>query len=346
MKIFFAQGPEKEAARGSALPPEHVARKGDRRRQTPSVLVMTCLFGIAVLSSLLAIHWAVAGFLHSRQIVVVPDLTGKTLEQALDILSPLKLALAKEAVQVDETLPPGAILRHSPPAGLRVREGKSVRVTLSSGGQVVFSPDVIAVTLTEAQNRLRAAGLALGAVSQLYSLQHESGKVMDQTPAASTVVRPNAMVDLVVSRGPPPEGVVLMPDFINRPSVSAKRWADEQKISPEIKEELTSVFLPGVVIRQWPTADSAVTEKTPVVFVVSLSSSTETQAGTTVRYQLPTGSDSANVRVVVRDDGGEREVYSALQSPGSLVEVPVAPQGTAWARIFVNGVLVEERPIK
>lgn len=331
---------------GSSFQAEHVARGGDRRRKRPSTLVMTLLFAVAFLSVLLAIHWTVAGFLHSRQIVVVPDLTGKTLEQALDILSPMKLALAKESVQVDENSPPGAILRQAPPAGLHVREGKTVRVTLSSGGQVVFAPDLIAVTLTEAQNRLRAAGLALGAVTQVYSLQNETGQVMDQTPAASTVVRPNGMVDLKVSKGPPPEGMALMPDFVNRPYASAKQWADEQKISPEMKEELTAVFLPGVVIRQFPAADSAVTEKTSVAFVVSISSNTATKAGATVRYQIPAGSDSAKVRVVIRDDEGEQEVYSAVQPPGSVVEVPVSPQGTARARIFVNGVLVEERPLK
>lgn len=250
-------------------------RVGDRRRPRPSLLVMTILFAAAALATLLAIHWAVSGFLHARQIVVVPDLTGKTLEQALDILSPLKLALAKEAVQVDENSPPGSILRHSPPAGLRVREGKTVRVTLSSGGQVVFVPDLVHVTLTEAQNRLRTAGLALGAVTQVYSLQNETGQVVDQSPDASVVVRPNAMVDLRVSKGAPPEGVVLMPDFINQPLPAARQWAEERKISPEVKEERTAAFSPGNVIRQTPAPDAAVTEKTPISFVVAIDSTTK-----------------------------------------------------------------------
>lgn len=250
-------------------------RVGDRRRPRPSLLVMTILFAAAALATLLAIHWAVSGFLHARQIVVVPDLTGKTLEQALDILSPLKLALAKEAVQVDENSPPGSILRHSPPAGLRVREGKTVRVTLSSGGQVVFVPDLVHVTLTEAQNRLRTAGLALGAVTQVYSLQNETGQVVDQSPDASVVVRPNAMVDLRVSKGAPPDGVVLMPDFINQPLPAARQWAEERKISPEVKEELTTAFTPGNVIRQTPAPDAAVTGKTPISFVVAIDSTTK-----------------------------------------------------------------------
>lgn len=249
-----------------------VKRVGDRRRP-PSGLLITVLFAAAALATLLSVHWAVSGFLHARQIVVVPDLTGKTLEQALDALAPLKLALAKEAVQVDENSPPGAILRQAPPAGLRVREGKIVRVTLSSGGQVVFVPDMASVTLTEAQNRLRAAGLSLGAVTQVYSLQHESGQVIGQSPAAGVVVRPNAMADLKVSKGPPPDGVVLMPDFVNQPLPSARQWAEEHKVSPEVKEEETAVFTPGNVIRQSPAPDSGITEKSAITFVVAASTS-------------------------------------------------------------------------
>jgi beta-lactam-binding protein with PASTA domain len=253
------------------------ARVGDRRRPRPSGLVMTILFAAAALATLLAVHWAVSGFLHARQIVVVPDLNGKSLEQALDLLSPLKLALAKEAVQVDENSPPGAILRQAPPAGLRVREGKIVRVTLSSGGQVVFVPDLVRVTLTEAQNRLRTAGLSLGAVTQVFSLQNDPGQVVGQNPDASVVVRPNAMVDLKVSKGAPPEGVVLMPDFINQPLPIARQWAEERKISPDVKEEMTSAFASGSVIRQTPAPDAAVTEKTLISFVVAIDSTTKTE---------------------------------------------------------------------
>lgn len=271
---LIPDSPANSAAKNDRLAALSV-RVGDRRRK-PSGLLMVLLFAGASAAALLATHWAVLGFLHSRQIVEVPDLGGKTLEQALDILSPLNLALAKEAVQVDENSPPGAVLRQAPPAGLRVREGKIVRVTLSSGGQVMFVPDLLRVTLTEALNRLRASGLSLGAVTQVYSLQNETGQVMDQTPAASAAVRPKSMVDLRVSKGPPPDGTVLMPDFINQPLSPARQWAEERKISPDIKEEVTSVFTSGTVIRQSPAPDSAVSDRTPISFVVAVDSSTKT----------------------------------------------------------------------
>jgi beta-lactam-binding protein with PASTA domain len=320
-----------------------VGPSGGRARRLTGLLA---LFVAAVLATVLGAHWAVTGLLHSRTEVTVPDLTGKTLEQALDILSPLQLALSKEAVQFDENSPPGTVVRQAPPPELRVREGKIIRVTLSSGGQVVFVPDVMGVTLTEAQNRLRSGGLSLGAVSQAYSGQNPAGTVMEQNPLASAVVPPNAMVDLKVSKGLPPEGMSLMPDFVNQSITQARQWAEERKIAPEIKEEQTTVFLPGVVIRQFPAPDTAVTEKTAISFAVAFSSGTVEGTALSVRYQMPAGSGSARVRVMLRDDAGEREVFSSVQGSGSLVEVPVSPQGPARARIFINGVLVEERELQ
>lgn len=246
------------------------ARVGQRMRQ-PSLLTLSVLGAVAGLCVMVSLHWVVSGFLHSRKVVDVPDLTGKSLEQALDLVSPLELALSKEGVQFDDRLPPGAILRQAPPAGFRVREGKIVRVTLSSGGEVAFVPDVVAVALTEAQNRLRASGLVLGAVSQSYSLESSVGIVITQNPSAGGSVRPGTMVDLKVSKGPPPEGVVLMPAFMNQPIETARAWADAQKISPDVKEEASTVFAPGLVMRQSPAPDTPVNEKTLLNFVVAAS---------------------------------------------------------------------------
>jgi len=66
---------------------------------------------------------------------------------------------------------------------------------------------------------------------------------------------------------------------------------------------------------------------------------------TLIRYNVPEGTDRVRVRIVLRDDAGEREIFSDEQSAGARVEVPVSVDGPARARIFVNGVLVEERPL-
>ena len=332
-------------AAGGAVAPSPSPTRHSFSKRGP-VLALLGFMGVAVISSLFAMHWIASALLHSRREVVVPELTGKTLEQALDLLAPEDLGLFKESVEFDENLPPGAILRQAPPAGLRVREGKIVRVTLSSGGQVLFVPDLAGVTLAESQNRLRAAGFALGAVSQAYSGTRPEGTVLEQMPTPGAVAKPGAMVDLKVSKGNPPEGLVLMPNFVGRPLVVARGWAEDQKISPDIKEELTEAFLPGLVIRQAPGPDTPVKGDTAITLIVSKSENLAAQDVSIVSYKVPAGSGRVQVRVVLRDDAGERDVFSSAQTAGALVEVPVVPEGPARARIFVNGVLVEERTLE
>jgi eukaryotic-like serine/threonine-protein kinase len=303
------------------------------------------IFLILVGGAFLTFFWVVEALIHAKSEVIVPDLTGKTVDEALDILSPFKLSLAKDAVEYNESFPPGTVLKQSPPPQLQVREGKVIRVTLSSGGQVVFIPDLTNKPLPEAQNQLRAQGLLLGALAEAYSQRYESGWVMEQTPSSGTVVNRGEMVDLRVSKGPPPQGTLLMPDFVNRPLSQATEWLQQRGVRPSVEEEIRPDMLPGLILRQSPIPDTLIGQGTAVSFTVSKSTVTLSNAQI-VRYDIPAGSDRVQVRIVVRDDKGEREVFQAYQDPGSAVEVPVVVRGPSRARIFVNGVLIEERMLE
>jgi hypothetical protein len=103
--------------------------------------------------------------------------------------------------------------------------------------------------------------------------------------------------------------------------------------------------LQGIVLEQSPAPDTLLNNSTIVEFVVSRSTITAASAQT-IRYDVPAGSDRVQVRIVLRDERGEREVFEGYQDAGGLVEVPVVPRGPSRARIFVNGVLIEERALE
>jgi eukaryotic-like serine/threonine-protein kinase len=297
-------------------------------------------------ASALAFQWALNAALHTRKEVAVPDLSGKSLEQALDILSPLGLSLAKESVEFDENFPAGAVLRQAPPAGLSVREGKVVRVTLSSGGKVAFVPEIVGKTLAEAQNLLRGAGMAPGALTQAFSQVRPEGEILEQNPAPGTVGARGQMVDLTVSKGKPPEGTLLMPDFVNRPLAMAAQWSEETGIQLVTSEEPREDLAPGVVLRQDPAPDTVLSKGQSATLAVSSSASGDKKDVRWVRYQVPFGDESPKVKVVLRDEKGEKIVFDGPRHAGSLLEVPVTPRGPARVRIYLGGVLAEERVLE
>src|SRR5262245_42845472 len=86
------------------------------------------------------LRWGLEGAVHNRKVQIVPDLKGKPISAALDLVSPLNLALRKDSVEFNNAVPIGTVLRQIPPAGTKVREGKIVRLVISQGGETVFAP--------------------------------------------------------------------------------------------------------------------------------------------------------------------------------------------------------------
>ena len=315
-------------------------------RRRPGMTLFLLVLFLAVVS-IGSFQWTLNAVLHTRKEVIVPDVTGKKLEQALDIVSPLGLSLAKEGVEFDENLPAGAILRQAPPAGLKVREGRVIRVTLSSGGQVSFVPELTGKTLSDAQNLLRAAGMAPGALTQAYSQNHPQGEVLEQSPAAGVVGGRGQMVDMKVSKGPPPEGTLLMGGFVNQPLSLARSWAEEKGLRIEASDDPRTDLAPGTVVKQTPPPDTVLTPGQSVqLSVVAAQVGSKASTAKWVRYQVPAGGERIKVKIVLRDDNGEKTVFDGTQEPGALVEVPVEPQGPSRVRIYLGGVLVEERVLE
>ncbi|NLV41498.1 MAG: PASTA domain-containing protein [Candidatus Hydrogenedentes bacterium] len=76
-------------------------------------------------------------------------------------------------------------------------------ITILVGASTVQTPEVIGMTLAEAQTALEAAGLLLGTVTEEFST-FPAGTVLSQVSAAGTEVPVGVAVNLVVSKGEAP----------------------------------------------------------------------------------------------------------------------------------------------
>src|SRR5437870_3681250 len=123
-------------------------------------------------------EWAVDAIIHSRKVVMVPDLTGKPVTEALNLLGPLKLGITKESEQFDKRFPAGTIVRQVPPSGMMVREGRLVRITVSQGGETLFVPELVGQPLRQAQTSLQNVGLSVGEIDRRPSMRFEKDFVM------------------------------------------------------------------------------------------------------------------------------------------------------------------------
>ncbi len=99
---------------------------------------------------------------------------------------------------------------------------------------------------------------------------------------------------------------------------------------------------------QSPTGDTPIHPGDTLTLVVNRPGATAADQGKALRiyYEVPQGSSDRDIRVSVIDETGEREIFRKSQAPGSKVDIRVQPKGHARARIFVNGVMVEEHQLQ
>ncbi|MEV7779139.1 Stk1 family PASTA domain-containing Ser/Thr kinase [Kitasatospora sp. NPDC088351] len=111
--------------------------------------------------------------------IAVPDVTGKSAEQAAAALSGVQLARGGVTETYDDTVPEGSVISSSPAAGQRLPENTPVSLVVSKG--MVPVPDVTGMSKDDAAKALQAAGFAMQSSGvNLFG----TGKVSSQSPAA------------------------------------------------------------------------------------------------------------------------------------------------------------------
>ena len=182
--------------------------------------------------------------------VRVPELQGRTVNQASTALSDLGLPLkVEEARRPDPNVPAGLILTQEPVAGSTARRPRSVRVWLSSGPTVSRVPAVIGLTERTAQLRLEAEGVGIRDMAVVRSSGFPTGVVLAQSPAAGAAAD---TVAVLVNRGE--RGLTyVMPDLIgvNAGQAAAVLRARGFRVALVAEQPYPGVP-PGIVLRQAP----------------------------------------------------------------------------------------------
>lgn len=131
---------------------------------------------------------------------VVPDLKGKNLAEATEMLHAAKLAVGKVTVQYKEGVAQGAVLSQDIEAGKKVAAGTKVDlvVNISKGQSVV--PDLKGLTLSDARERLSSMGLMVGSVTTKED-SAPKGTVIGAEPEFGKVLSEGSVVTLIVSGG-------------------------------------------------------------------------------------------------------------------------------------------------
>ena len=152
--------------------------------------------------------------------VEVPDLTGKTEEEATQIVKELYLGLQYTEEETSDTYAKGLISSQEIEPGTEVQKYTTIKYKLSSGSAVLTLPDVVGETQETAERTLKEMGFTVS-TTKSYSYDYEIGTVMSMTPAAGTQSTSGEMVTLEVSMGNEYEDA-MVPNVIGMDETAAK----------------------------------------------------------------------------------------------------------------------------
>ena len=254
--------------------------------------------------------------------VTVPDLVGKTEEEASALLEEEKLGKQMMGEE-NSTQEKGRISSQDIPAGTKVEQYTTLKYYISKGQQEITVPDVSGQTGVDAQQTLEDLGLTV-TVQKEYSEADDSGwpltepgYVMTVSPEAGTSMTAGGSVTLTVSRGLDYGDTAQIPDVVgmtkNEAITALGKWADIQ-----ITEQQSSEVPAGQVISQDPSAtsedgDTAYGNPDETISIV-VSSGNQAPADTTTTTDTTTDSASTADTAQQSTAAANGEVWKCTQT--------------------------------
>jgi beta-lactam-binding protein with PASTA domain len=203
------------------------------------------------------------------ELISLPNVIGKTLEEARMELAQKKTSLSIASYQFDNRFEKGQIIYQDPSAGSRLRANRTVKVIVSEGSESATVPRVEGRSLEWASQSLKTAGLRRGRVSHIHTPRYAAGRVIAQEPRPGETIKRNEAVDVLVSQGAW-EPKYVMPDLIGRNATAVvRRLQDWDFKVADIHHSYYPGRGPGIVIGQSPARGFKIQKRSQITLEVS-----------------------------------------------------------------------------
>ncbi|MGE5558049.1 MAG: protein kinase domain-containing protein [Bacillota bacterium] len=222
--------------------------------------------GIAVV---LMFAYFLAVYFYPPPSVKVPNLVGKTLEEARRLARDKGLHVQLGQLLYSDVYPENCIIHQKPAAGSFMRKSQPVKVDLSKGNSMVRMPDLTGLEENLARMKLEELGLEIGSLVQIPTDEVAPGIVLEQNPAAAQMIPQNTRIILSVSV-PIDNNQLEMPNVYGLTLQEAENTLRELGlVLGQIKYQFSSSNPEGIILNQDPSAGTLVSPGTAVNLTVS-----------------------------------------------------------------------------
>ena len=233
-------------------------------------LVFRLIYGALLLTVFVAAVWF--GFQRAivGRSVTVPDLTGKTPEEATRAARAVGLQFEEQSgrARYDDRVPRGRVLLQEPEGGSLAKPAQAVRVVLSLGARELRVPELQGLAPRAAALKLSRESLELGPVSWYREPASPQG-IVAQDPDADVPAARGEPVRVLMSRGAP-ESRMVMPDFVGQDAQAVRDRLEKFgfKVGSARFETYDGVR-PNTILKQFPPAGYPLSNREVVSLTVS-----------------------------------------------------------------------------
>lgn len=163
--------------------------KGKKKASLRFILInLAAMAAVVVAAVLITFRW-IDSYTEHGVAIMVPDITGMQEEEAVQILGKHHLAGVVGDYTYIKGVPVGEIISQRPAQNAKVKRGRKIYLTVSSGNQPMIAvPDVADnSSLRQAESRLRAAGFKLaphdtidGELDWVYGIRYNGRELQGQ----------------------------------------------------------------------------------------------------------------------------------------------------------------------
>lgn len=145
--------------------------------------------------------------------VEVPDVSGNTQDEAWKILKDKGFTDYEVQMEYSDEYDNGEVIKTIPAAGETTTVDTKIVLVVSKGAEKAEVPNLVGMTVSDAQKALSNKGLTDGGSTEEYSNTVAEGKIIGQNVKAGKKVDGGTSVSYVVSKGKKPAETVAVPDL-------------------------------------------------------------------------------------------------------------------------------------
>ena len=316
--------------------------------------VLSSIIGLILLFAI-SLGGTIAVFKLTRtKEVEIPNLVGKTVEEAQEILKSNKINYVEEGTEYSTEYAAGTIISQNPPyvESRKIKQNTDIKVVVSLGTETTTVPKLKGLTKEEAEEAADGAKIKLEIVEET-SKTVEAGIIIKQETEEGATVNAGDTVKVYVSIGTGVKQVVVSSVLYKDVEV-AKQTLTSLGLNVEVEYDEDTTRSNGVVLKQSISSGETVDEGTTITITVN--QLVETKTGTVklnvkslTGYKDKTTNDDGeevpntpkNVEIKVTVNG--EQVYKEKVSEDKTnIEINnVSGKGTVEIKVYIDDTLTK-----